>query len=347
MVGRLDALTGGRLALLGERAALADLRRRGDTSCGGASRLLPAADGWLAVTLARPDDLAAVPAWLEGEVDDPWPAVAAHVLARRTAAVAERAQLLGLPVSVLSERRAGGDPVVARAVGARQPLDRPPVVVDLSSLWAGPLATSLLAETGARVVKVESTRRPDGARQGPGAFYDLLNHGKASVALDLGTREGVAALVGLVREADVVVESSRPRALAQLGLDVEALLAEPAGPRVWVAITGHGRDQPTRVGFGDDTAVAGGLVVADGDGPCFLADAVADPLAGVVAAAEVGRRLAAGGSWLLDVALAGVAASVAGHSTAVPVEGPVAAPRARPVPGPAAELGADTRQVLA
>src|SRR6478735_1769007 len=67
------------LSLLVERAALLGLTRRGDTSCGGATRLVRAADGWLAVTLSREDDIDAVPAWLE--VDrcgtDPWADVAA------------------------------------------------------------------------------------------------------------------------------------------------------------------------------------------------------------------------------------------------------------------------------
>ncbi|HRE01593.1 MAG TPA: hypothetical protein PLV68_09855, partial [Ilumatobacteraceae bacterium] len=53
------------LALLGERAAIVGLGRRGDVSCGGAARMLRVSDGWLALSLARADDVAAVPAWLE------------------------------------------------------------------------------------------------------------------------------------------------------------------------------------------------------------------------------------------------------------------------------------------
>ena len=58
-------------------------------------------------------------------------------------------------------------------------------MVELGSLWAAPLCGSLLAAAGADVVKVESIGRPDGARRGPPAFFDLLNGGKRSVALDL------------------------------------------------------------------------------------------------------------------------------------------------------------------
>ncbi|HNF06614.1 MAG TPA: CoA transferase, partial [Mycobacterium sp.] len=63
---------------LSGRAALAGLRRRGRISAGGATRLLPTRDGWCALTLSRPDDVAAVPALLESDADtgDPWPAVA-------------------------------------------------------------------------------------------------------------------------------------------------------------------------------------------------------------------------------------------------------------------------------
>jgi crotonobetainyl-CoA:carnitine CoA-transferase CaiB-like acyl-CoA transferase len=236
------------------------------------------------------------------------------------------------------------DPVRRERIGDAPPLDRPPVVVDLSSLWAGPLCSHLLQAGGARVIKVESIARPDGARADPTGFFDLLNHGKASVALDLPSTYGLAQLRRLLAVADVVIEGSRPRVLRQWGID-PLRLAD--GPRVWLSITGHGRDVD-RVGFGDDAAAAGGLIASDAEGPMFLADAVADPLAGIAAHRAVAEALAEGGRWLLDVALARVAASVAGpRAGATPIDGPVPSPQARPVPGPAAELGADTDAVLA
>jgi crotonobetainyl-CoA:carnitine CoA-transferase CaiB-like acyl-CoA transferase len=153
-----------------------------------------------------------------------------------------------------------------------------------------------------------------------------------------------------VASADVVVTAARPRALAGLGLDPEAVLARDR-PRVWVSITGHGGDGPGahRVGFGDDAAVAGGLVAWDhrSGGPVFCADAVADPATGLAAAAAVLDALAAGGRWLLDVALARVAAHLAGPTVPVPEGVTPSPPRARPVPGPARPLGADTDAVLA
>src|SRR6185312_6430262 len=123
---------------------------------------------------------------------------------------------------------------------------------------------------------------------------------------------------------------------------------ERAGPRVWASITSHGRapERAQRVGFGDVAAAAGGLVAGDEGGPCFLADAVADPLAGLVTAAAVAEALGAGGHWLLDAALAPMAATVAGPLLDVSrLE--AAAPRARPIARPAPAPGADTRAVLA
>lgn len=339
------------LALLGERAARAGLGRGGAVSCGGGTRLLPTADGWVAVNLARPDDVAAVAAWLELEADpvDPWAVVAAVVRSRPVAGLVERAVLLGLAVAAVADQPRSTEPIRRRRRGDRPPLAHPPLVVDLGSLWAGPLCTHLLQLRGARVVKVEAIGRPDGGRDDPSGFFDLLNAGKASVALDLRSAEGVTRLRALLARADVVIEGSRPRALGQLGIDPEAMAAG-AGPQVWVSITGHGREgaDGDRVGFGDDAAAGGGLVVWDDRGPCFLADAVADPLTGIAAMAEVERCLAQGGAWLLDAALARVAAAVAGgRATGRPVAGPVPRPRSRPVDRKAAPLGADTAAVLA
>jgi hypothetical protein len=354
------------LVLLGRRAAVSGLRRQGTTSCGGATRLLPAADGWVAVSLARSSDVELVPAWLEldaapGPVDAVWPVVASRVAGAPAAALVDRAALLGLPVAALPATispprpSSGCLPVRATAVDGAAPALPPDtldglLVADLSSLWAGPLAASLLAAAGATVVKVESTARPDGARRGPPAFFDLLNAGKRSVALDLRTDGGVRLLREVLTRADVVVEASRPRALEQLGIDAHALLAG-ARPRVWVSITGHGRGGPgrERVGFGDDAAVAGGLVCWSDGRPHFCADAVADPTSGLVAAAAALDALAAGGRWLVDVAMSDVAAHLAGPT--LPGGDPPARaerPRFDPPPdlGPAAPLGAHTRSVL-
>jgi hypothetical protein len=376
LVDQLDAL--GRrfgldgVALLGERAALMGLWRRGTTSCGGSCRLLPTRSGWLAVSLPRAEDIDAVPAWLE--LDGALPATAPatwSAVARAVAAVSDadadalvaRAGLFGLPIARVGEVVAAGDGdgVARQQLGTTPTPSTGPeglLVVDLSSLWAGPLCGDLLAAAGARVVKVESVARPDGARRGPPGFFDLLNGRKRSVALDFTSRSGAALLRQLVERADVVIEASRPRALEQLGLravDVVQGGSDGGGPRVWVSITGYGRvpasarDGVGRVAFGDDAAAAGGLVVWHEGAPLFCADAVADPITGLTAAAACLDALAAGGRWMLDVSMAAVCARLAGPTLAIPedLRRAVAEPKARPAPAAAPALGADTAEVLA
>lgn len=357
MADRLAAVSGslGRtvdvdpLVLLTERAAHAGLRRRGRTSCGGATRLLAAADDWVAVCLARPDDIDLLPAWLGvgPAAEPPWGAVNDALRLRAADDLIETAAELGLPVSRLGERSRHTRPAVcgnrlgdATATPALEDV----LVVNLGALWAGPLCASLLAAAGATVVKVESTRRPDGARRGDRAFYDTVNHGARSVALDFRDPDARSKLVGLLEAADVVIEASRPRALRALGVD--AVTSVSRGPRVWASITAQGRDVD-RIGFGDDAAVAGGLVVSDGDEPYFCADAVADPVTGLVAAVAVLESLATGGRHLLDIAMSAVAARLSGPTLKLPDGATVADPARRlPVP-PAPEIGGDTDAVLA
>jgi hypothetical protein len=345
------------LALLGERAALGNLTRQGTISCGGSTRLVRTADGWLAVALARPDDIAALGAWLCDDVppDNPWPTVERIAGELDTATLDDRAALLGLPIAALCSVGPPESPAFDLPIGAaclHETGGSPraiagALVVDLSSLWAGPLCGQLLAAAGANVVKVESLARPDGARRGPAAFFDLMNGLKQSVALDLTTTGGRSDLRRLIGAADVVIESARPRGLEQMGIMAADVLGQADGPRVWASITSHGRGpgRAERVGFGDVAAVAGGLVARDEEGPCFLADAVTDPLSGLTATAAALEALATGGRWLLNVAMAPLAAAVAGPASAV-FGGPALPPRARPIVRPASPLGSDTATVL-
>jgi len=360
-------------ALLGERAAYLGLARRGSVSPGGSCRLLRAADGWIAASLPREDDRALIPAWLadgEDAASDPWTAVASRVAERQTADVVARARLLGLAVAEAGAAAGEAPPwfrAAARGAPRIAPRESAPLVLDLSALWAGPLCARLLALAGARVVKVESVGRPDGARSGPPAFYEALNAGKPSVALDLRTPEGLACLRRLLARADAVIESARPRALAQLGIDAEALVGERPG-LVWVSITGYGRREPEGnwVAFGDDAAAATGLAAATGDpdAPLFCGDAIADPLTGLHAALAALAHLRAGEGALLELALHDVTAHclalgdaregarvdardggfeiVAGRERAA-----ARPPRAVLPAGAARPLGADTAAVLA
>ena len=107
-------------------------------------------------------------------------------------------------------------------------------VLDLSWVWSGPLVTSLLADVGAEVIKIEHPSRLDSLRQrgrplqdgkdvpGPveelNPWFNQLNHGKRSVVLDIKSPQGRAQLRALAATCDVVVENMRPGALAKLGL---------------------------------------------------------------------------------------------------------------------------------
>ena len=333
LVPKLDAIAAplgvDPLHLLVERAALTGLTRNGTTSCGGATRLLPTRDGWIALSLARPDDLALLAAWLgiDADAPEPWAEIGAAVAGRATAVVLAAAEGLGLPLTALPPEQAPEPPhdlpvrwaAIDGGPGADRPLDALHVV-DLGSLWAGPLCGSLLAGCGASVTKIESSARPDGTPSGSAELFTRLNGAKAQVSIDFTTATGRSELHDRLAGADVVIEASRPRALRALGIDAEELLAT-ASPRVWVSITGHGRTgaDADRVAFGDDAAVAGGLVARDSLGdPVFCADAIADPATGLVAAAAVLEALERGGRWLVDAPMAGVSRYLAGPTLPVP-----------------------------
>jgi hypothetical protein len=345
------------------RAALLGGRRAGRWSVGGSCRLVPADAGWVAVNLPRVEDVEAVPALVGHPVTDPWEAVGRFAASRPAGAVAAEAQRLGVPAAELGGAR--GARVHARRLAPPQPPRRPLLVVDLSAMWAGPVVAQVLGWAGARVVKVEAPARPDGARRGPPAFFDWLHAGHESASWDFTTRDGAARLRALLVAADVVLEASRPRALRQLGLDAEELASRPG--RTWVSITAAGRDGPAsdRVGFGDDVAVGAGLVARDDTGdPVFCGDAVADPIAGLVAALATALVVASGGGCLLDVPLAAATAFVARRAPWAPAHrvvpsGPnrwvvahgsarheVADPRPPRARARAEPLGASTARVL-
>ncbi|GFG70773.1 CoA transferase [Mycolicibacter senuensis] len=361
VLGRLTDATGvdaDAATLLAGRAGLLGFRRAGRVSAGGASRLLAAADGWWAITLSRADDIDAVPALVEAECPEPWAAVAGWASRRPVAEVVERARLLDLPAAALGETAPA--PPLIRRVGPSGPARgaHGALVVDLTSLWAGPLCGQLLAQAGATVIKVESPSRPDGTRAGPGAFFDWMNHGKLSCAVDFD--RDAAVLAGLLGAADVVLEGSRPAALNRRGLGPFDVAGRPG--RVWLQTTAHGGEAPGSYGgpsfaspssslaeppgFGDDTAVAGGLVGFDGAAdPVFCADAIADPLTGIEAAAAVLDSLARGGGEVITLSLAAVAARYAALPLHRAGDHPVSPPARPRIAGPGPRLGADNARV--
>ncbi|MEU4650326.1 CoA transferase [Nocardia fluminea] len=301
-------------ALFG-RAGLLGFRRRGQRSAGGASRLLRTGDGWCAITLARADDLDSVPALLgTRQVDEPWAALEAAAAQWSAAALAERAQLLGIPAAAVPDRTtlsATVPPWRTTRIAAPAPAVslHGRLVVDLSSLWAGPLCARILGAAGARVVKVESAHRRDGARVGDPRFFESLHAGHEVRVIDFRSDSGRTELAELLDAADIVIEASRPRALAQLGLGPRDR-PHRAG-RVWLSLTGYGRAEPLHVAFGDDAAVAGGLVGWAGAAPVFCGDAIADPLTGLCGALAVACAVRAGGGVLLDLSMRAVAAAFA------------------------------------
>ena len=276
--------------ILTGRAAITNLGRPGRISAGGATRLLRTVDGWCAVALPRDDDVAALPALIEVDAltGDAWAALSHWAATCSSEHVVERAQLLDIAVAALGE--AAAEAPTVRRCGASTGPRRPDglLVADLSSLWAGPLCGQLLALAGAVVVKVESLNRPDGTRRGEPAFFDWMNAGKLSYCLDFDAES--CALRRLVDAADIVIEGSRPAALRRRKLTAEDLAGRTG--RIWLRISGY-RDQPDRPAFGDDAAVAGGLVGGGADGPVFCGDAIADRSPGWRRRARWGSRYGA------------------------------------------------------
>jgi hypothetical protein len=300
-------------AIFAGRAADRGWHRGGTVSGNRTCRLLAAADGWLAVNLARPDDIRSIPALLGRDTSaDPWAELTADAAAWPAADLAARAQLLGIPAAVV----ASAPPAPVRLVPAGPRGTATPLVLDLSALWAGPLCASILRRAGWRTLKAEDARRPDAARSGSPQFYAGLHAGGQAVQLDFGAESGRAELRRLAGQAGIVVESSRPRALRRLGLVAEDWLAAAPG-RVWISITGYGREDPQqRVAFGDDAAAAGGLVARGPDGtPAFCGDAIADPLTGMLAAFAGLAAVRAGGGVLADLSMAGISADLARPGT--------------------------------
>jgi crotonobetainyl-CoA:carnitine CoA-transferase CaiB-like acyl-CoA transferase len=119
-------------------------------------------------------------------------------------------------------------------------------VLDFSTLLPGPLATLILAEAGAEVIKIERPGRGDEMRSYSPKFgadsvnFALLNRGKRSIAIDLKARDAIERLTPLLESADIVIEQFRPGVMDRLGLGYEALCA--INPRIiYCAVTGYGQ----------------------------------------------------------------------------------------------------------
>ncbi len=177
-------------------------------------------------------------------------------------------------------------------------------VLDLTRVLSGPYCTMLLADMGARVIKVEQPGKGDDTRawgppflQGESAYFLSINRNKESVTLDFKTPDGREILEQLVARADVLVENFRPGTLTKLGLDYSAVSARH--PRlVYCSISGFGHTGPRAAEPGYDAVMQaeGGLMSITGaaDGPPFrLGVAIADIVSGMFAAQGVTAALLA------------------------------------------------------
>jgi crotonobetainyl-CoA:carnitine CoA-transferase CaiB-like acyl-CoA transferase len=202
---------------------------------------------WLASEQARVDGLVA-------EIDDP---------------VLGRVPLVGPPVRIAVDAADSGGRRPGRRHGGEQGALGGHRIIDLSSFWAGPLASRLLAELGADVVKVE----PPGGEGGfqmmpvlPNIYVDA-NRSKRGIVLDLKTPEDRARLLDLVAASDVVVENAMAGAWERLGLDEAALRAvNPA--LVYARAKGFGVAGPlaTRPSFDYVVQAATGMEMTQGGG---------------------------------------------------------------------------------
>jgi len=168
-------------------------------------------------------------------------------------------------------------------------------VLDLTRVLAGPYCTMLLADMGARVIKIEQPGKGDDTRawgppflNGESAYFLSVNRNKESVTLDFKRPAGRPILDRLIARADVLVENFRPGTLGRQGLDYAALASKHPS-LVYCSISGFGQVGPKRDLPGYDAVVQaeGGLMSITGasDGPPFrLGVAIGDLVAGLLAA---------------------------------------------------------------
>ena len=152
-------------------------------------------------------------------------------------------------------------------------------VIDAATLFAGPLAATMLGDFGAEVLKIEHPTKGDPARthgpskDGVGLWWTLLGRNKQTVALDLSTPAGADVLLRLAATADVLIENFRPGTLERWGVGPEQLHA--VNPRLVIArVTGFGQKGPyaSRPGFGTLAESMSGFAAITGepDGPPTL-----------------------------------------------------------------------------
>lgn len=130
-------------------------------------------------------------------------------------------------------------------------------VIDFSTLLPGPLASLLLAETGAEVIKIEKPDVGDEIRLSnpqwgeQSVSFSLLNRGKKSLSLDLKDPKNLKILIPILKEADIIIEQFRPGVMKRLGLDYESI-KKINQDIIYVSITGYGQYGPKNMVAGHD-----------------------------------------------------------------------------------------------
>ncbi|MFD3921562.1 CaiB/BaiF CoA transferase family protein [Streptomyces sp. NPDC058595] len=190
-------------------------------------------------------------------------------------------------------------------------------VLDLATLFAGPLAATMLGDFGADVIKVEHPTRPDPSRghgpakDGVGLWWKILGRNKRTITLDLGSPAGRDVLLRLAAEADVIVENFRPGTLERWGLGWAELSA--VNPRLVLArVTGFGQFGPYshRPGFGTLAEAMSGFAAMTGepDGPPTLppfglADSIAALATAYAVMTALNGRASSGRGQVVDLAI--------------------------------------------
>ena len=177
-------------------------------------------------------------------------------------------------------------------------------VLDLTRVLSGPYCTMMLADMGARVIKVEQPGKGDDTRgwgppfqNGESAYFLSINRNKESVTLNIKHPEGRRVLEALIEKSDVLVENFRPGTLDKMGLGYEAL-SKQRPDLVYCSISGFGQTGPRRREPGYDAVMQGegGLMSITGsnDGPSYrLGVAIADIVSGMFSAYGIAVALLA------------------------------------------------------
>lgn len=168
------------------------------------------------------------------------------------------------------------------------------LILDLSRVLAGPYATMMLGDLGARVIKIEQPGRGDDTRawgppftaNGESAYFLCVNRNKESLTLNLKTSEGRAILLELAKQADVLIENFKVGTMAELGLDYLSLHEENPG-LIYCSITGYGQTGPYAHRPGYDIAIEAEAGIMSITGPADSADAPGEPFKVGVAIVDI------------------------------------------------------------